>query len=106
MPRYSYEHAGSASECELGKGFEWAQSMKDEPLTKCPTCGKSITRQLSRISISVPKSNSYLKEKGFTKLVKRDKGVYENVTARDGDSRYMVSGKPETVPDLSKTISD
>ena len=43
---------------------------------------------------------------GFTKLVKRDDGVYENVTARNGDSRYMERGKPETVPDLSKTITD
>jgi len=39
-------------------------------------------------------------------LVRRDDGVYENVTARKGDSRYMERGKPETIPDLSKTISD
>jgi hypothetical protein len=39
-------------------------------------------------------------------LVKRDDGVYENVTARDGDSRYMQRDKPETIPDLSKTIAD
>jgi len=42
----------------------------------------------------------------YKNSVKRDDGVYENVTARNGDSRYMVKGKPETVPDLSKTISD
>jgi hypothetical protein len=28
------------------------------------------------------------------------------VTARDGDSRYMERGKPETIPDLTKTIGD
>jgi hypothetical protein len=39
-------------------------------------------------------------------LVKRDDGVYENVTARGDDSRYMERGKPGTVPDLSKTITD
>jgi hypothetical protein len=43
---------------------------------------------------------------GFTKLVRRDDGVYENVTARDGDSRYMLRDKPETMPNLKKTIRD
>ena len=52
------------------------------------------------------KSNSELRDLGFTKLVKRDDGVYENMTARCGDSRYMVKGKPETIPDLGKTISE
>ena len=57
-------------------------------------------------SVSCPKSNGELRDLGFTKLVKRDDGVYENVTARDGDSRYMERGKPQTIPDLSKTIAD
>ena len=43
---------------------------------------------------------------GFTKLVKRDDGVYENVTARDGDSRYVVRDKTDTLPNLKKTIRD
>ena len=43
---------------------------------------------------------------GFTKLVKRDDGVYENVTARKGDSRLVLRDKPETLPNLSKTIRD
>ena len=61
---------------------------------------------ISQISISCPKSDGELRDLGFTKLVKRDDGVYENVTARDGDSRYMERGKPDTIPDLSKTVSD
>jgi hypothetical protein len=60
---------------------------------------------ISRSNISTPKTNAELKDLGFTKLVKRDDGVYENVTQRDGDSRYMERGKKETIPDLSKTIS-
>jgi len=47
-----------------------------------------------------------LRDLGFTKLVKRDDGVYENVTARDGDSRYMERDKPDTIPNLRKTIRD
>jgi len=38
--------------------------------------------------------------------VRRDDGVYENVTARDGESRYVRQGKPETLPNLKKIIRD
>ncbi len=54
----------------------------------------------------VPTGNSTLKEKGFTKLVKRDEGVYENVTANDGEARYMKAGDAETLPHLHKKIGD
>lgn len=104
MPVYEYEHLGSP--CRLGQVFEVEQSMKDRPLKKCPQCANPIKKIISRINISCPKSNSELRDLGFTKLVRRDDGVYENVTTRDGDSRYMRSGEPETIPDLSKTVSD
>lgn len=104
MPVYEYEH--QEEPCELGMIFEVTQPMDEKHLSKCPQCGQAIRKIVSRINISCPKGNSELKDMGFTKLVKRDDGVYENVTARDGDSRYMERGKPETIPDLSKTISD
>ena len=80
--------------------------MAEAPLAQCPACGGPVGKVVSRININTPRGNSDLKDLGFTKLVKRDDGVYENVTARNGDSRYMVRGKPETVPDLKKTIGD
>jgi len=46
-----------------------------------------VKRLISSASISSPISNSKLKELGFTKLVKRDKGVYENVTKKQGRSK-------------------
>ena len=104
MPVYEYEHLNDA--CDLGAIFEVQQPMDEKSLSKCPQCGKGVKKIVSRINISCPKTNGELKDMGFTKLVKRDDGVYENVTARDGDSRYMERGKPETIPDLSKTISD
>lgn len=104
MPVYEYEHDDAP--CSLGKVFDFRQSINDEALTKCPECGGAVHKIISRINISCPKTNSELRDLGFTKLVKRDDGVYENVTARGKDSRYMVKGKPETVPDLSKTISE
>jgi putative FmdB family regulatory protein len=104
MPVYEYEHREGP--CELGLIFEVTQPMDDKSLSTCPKCGQKIRKIVSRINISCPKTNTELRDMGFTKLVKRDDGVYENVTARDGDSRYMERGKAETIPDLSKTISD
>ncbi len=104
MPVYEYEHLGDP--CSMGKVFDVRQSIKENCLARCPQCGEPVKKLISRISISTPKSNRELRELGFTKLVKRDDGVYENVTARDGESKVMVRGKDETIPDLSKTIRD
>jgi len=57
-------------------------------------------------AIAIPTANSTLKNAGFTKLVKRDEGVYENVTATGSEARYMRAGKPETLPHLHKKIGD
>ena len=56
--------------------------------------------------VSVPVSNSDLKNQGFTKLVKRDNGVYENVTATGDEKRYMKRGDKDSIPHLNKKISD
>ena len=104
MPVYEYEH--QAEPCALGKVFDVDQSINDKQLTRCPTCSGPVQKLISRTNISCSRSNSELRDLGFTKLVRRDDGVYENVTARNGDSRYMVKGKPETIPDISKTITD
>jgi putative FmdB family regulatory protein len=104
MPIYEFEHV--EGHCSLGKVFDFKQSIDDEPLSRCPQCSGKVKKIVSRINISCPKTNSELRDMGFTKLVRRDDGVYENVTARGNDSRYMVRGKNETIPDLSKTLSD
>ena len=104
MPVYEYEHLKTS--CNRGKLFEIRQSIADPELQSCPDCNGPVHRVLSLTNISTPKGNSELRDMGFTKLVKRDDGVYENVTRRDGDSRYMIKDRPETIPNLSKTISD
>jgi len=65
-----------------------------------------VGRIIARPNINRPKGDTELRDLGFTKLVRRDDGVYENVTARDGESRYMVKGRPETMPDVKKNIKD
>lgn len=104
MPIYEYQHLNES--CSRGEIFEFSQSIHDEPLVICPDCGKPVRKIISRMNINTPKTNSELKDLGFTKLVRRDDGVYENVTARDGESKVMHRDKPDTYPNLKKTIRD
>jgi putative FmdB family regulatory protein len=104
MAIYEYEH--EEKPCAWGKVFEFRQSIHDEPLKTCPHCGKRVHKIISTPYINTPKTNTELRDLGFTKLVRRDNGVYENVTARNGESKIMEGGKPETYPNLKKTIRD
>ena len=65
-----------------------------------------VTKVLSPPAIGISAGNAKLKELGFTKLVKRDDGVYENVTRSGDEHRYMKSGSPESMPHLHKKIGD
>lgn len=56
--------------------------------------------------ISTPTGDSHLKNLGFTKLVRRDHGVYENVTATGNEKRYMNAGDASSLPDIKRKISD
>ena len=77
MPIYEYRHKGKPGDtCE--ETFEFFQKMSDDTLTKCPVCGRAVEKILSRFSgASDRMAPSRLKDLGFTKLVRRDKGVYE-----------------------------
>jgi len=104
VPVYEYEHLDGI--CEWGKIFEFKQSIHDDPLDACPNCKGPVRKIISKINVSTPKTNSELRDQGFTKLVRRDNGVYENVTAREGESKIMYRDKPGTYPHLKKTIAD
>ncbi len=104
MPIYEYEHDGVP--CHLGKVFEVQQSIHDDAATVCPDCEGTIHRIISHTNVNTPKGNAELRDLGFSKLVKRDDGIYENVTARKGESKIMERGKSETMPDFSKIIKD
>ncbi len=72
-----------------------------------PTDPQASVRYLPSVPVVHRRvGDSELKERGFTKLVRRDVGVYENVTALDKEARYFVAGKPETAPHLNKKIGD
>ncbi len=81
--------------CELA-GIAPGETPADEPVEKL----------LFAPGISAPAGDSKLKEMGFTKLVKRDTGVYENVTASGSENRFMTAGDSGSLPHLHKKISD
>ncbi|THB68173.1 MAG: zinc ribbon domain-containing protein [Desulfovibrio sp.] len=80
MPLYEYEHMETP--CDLGQVFEISQPLADEPLTACPKCGGPVRKLLSAPRSFSTHTNAELRDAGFSKLVRRDKGVYENVTAQ------------------------
>jgi putative FmdB family regulatory protein len=107
MPVYEYGASGESEGCKVcNPGFSIHQGMNEESLKKCPECGSDIKRLLFVPNISAPTSDTEYRDMGFTKLVKRDDGVYENVTQRGGESKYMERGKADTMPDISKIIRD
>ena len=65
-----------------------------------------VRKVLTPPGIAVPKSNADIRNMGFTKLVKRDDGVYENVTRSGEEARYMRRGETDTLPHLNKKIGD
>lgn len=65
-----------------------------------------VRRLVSAPAIAIPVGNSDLRGKGFTKLVRRDDGVYENVTRGADEPRYMKAGDPATLPHLHRKIGD
>ncbi len=79
MPIYQYKATDEAKSCKACKdGFEIIQSMKDKELKTCPECNSPVRKVPSLVSGGVPMmSDGNLRDKGFKKLVRRDKGVYE-----------------------------
>lgn len=66
-----------------------------------------VERVLTRAPSAVVQTfNSEYRNLGFTKLVKRDNGVYENVTAIDGEKRYMRADDPSSAPHINRKVGD
>ena len=82
MPVYVYKHSGRKKCTICGEGFEVRQSMSEEPLAKCPECGAPVKRIITGVNIRTGPStksvlsNKSLKQHGFHKLVREEKGVY------------------------------
>lgn len=113
MPRYDYfceangltvEVVHSINERMLNWG-EVCDRNKIDPGDTDPATpvSKVIT---SAPMASTPVGDSTLKNWGFSKLVRRDDGVYENMTRTGKESRYVRAGDPSTMPDFRKKLGD
>ena len=112
MPIYNYH-------CPVnGLTLEVQHSMKEDLTTWAQLCEKAgcglgetsadapVERILYPVGLATPRGDAKLKELGFTKLVRRDKGVYENVTALDGEKRFMKADDPSSYPDIKRRVGD
>lgn len=80
MPLYEYRATDGG--CEKCKDcLTLLRKMSDPPLENCPHCDAPLRKLVSAPAKPLPDilSDSHAKSKGFHKLVKKDKGVYEKV---------------------------
>ncbi len=111
MPKYDYYCEANDKTIEVSHGINtklktWGEVCFASQTPLDDTDALAPVRIVIRpIAIGFPTGNSKLKEHGFTKLVKRDDGVYENVTATGSEKRYMKAGDKTSMPHLHKKIS-
>ncbi len=65
-----------------------------------------VSKVIHAPHLSLPTGDSKLRETGFTKLVRRDKGLYENVTAAEGEARFLSADGEDAAPRFSDKIRD
>ena len=108
MPIYEYEHEqpDPSNTCDLGLIFEVEQSISEDPLRYCPLCGGNVKKIISLTIHRSPHSDRELRDQGFSKLVKREDGVYENVTAREGESKVVRADDMASMASLKPTLGD
>lgn len=107
MPRYDYHCGANGQTVEVHHGIDERLSTWGElclragvRLGETPAAAE-VERVIHAPALSFPRSDSELKSRGFTKLVRRDDGVYENVTARDGESRVVSRDDPGSIAGLN-----
>lgn len=113
MPRYDYICKANEQIVEVTHSIHeslttWGQlcELADLPIGDTPEAAPIEKIILTAPMANMPIGDAGIKDLGFTKLVKRDDGVYENVTRTGSESRYAVAGDPSTMPHLSKKLGD
>lgn len=112
MPVYEYHCPANGTTAQVFHGMNdrlstWAELHAAAGLPAGDTPDDApVERLLFASGVNTPQGDSSLKNLGFTKLVKRDTGVYENVTATSKEKRYMQSGDASSMPDFKSKITD
>lgn len=112
MPLYRYHCPSNGEVREVRHGMTvdvqtWGELCERlaEPPGDTPR-DAPVERILFAVGLVTPRGDSELKSMGFTKLVKREKGVYENVTALDGEKRYVRADDASSLPDFQRRKLD
>jgi predicted nucleic acid-binding Zn ribbon protein len=75
MPIYNYTHITPSPDCE--DPFELMVEM-DQTIDSCPKCGGPVKKMIARFAVGRNVlSTSNIKEKGFQRWRRKEKGVYE-----------------------------
>ena len=113
MPRYDYYCDANGQSVEARHGISekietWGQLCELTGSDLGETMPDSAVRKIITVApmANTPKGDSYLKNQGFTKLVKRSDGTYENVTRTGTEKRFLDHKDPTSMPHLHKKISD
>lgn len=113
MPRYDYFCAANGQTIEVVHSLKLKLSTWGElcDMAGLPLAGTDQAEPIERVitqppMANTPVGNSGLKDLGFTKLVKRDDGVYENMTRSGTEKRYMKAGDLASMPEFNRKLSD
>jgi putative FmdB family regulatory protein len=82
MPIYEYN-------CSKCGDFETMQKMSDKPLSKCPTCGRKVTKLISSTTFQLKGSGWYITDyarKGDSGGAKGDKGDSKSESKSTGST--------------------
>ena len=113
MPRYDYHCDENGQTVEVVHPIavrleRWGELCERANIDTGTTSPESSIRKIITVApmANTPTGNVGLKDMGFTKLVKRDDGVYENVTRSGSEKRFMKAGDPSSMPHFHKKLSD
>ena len=114
MPRYDYECEKNGWTVEVRHGIHeklttWGEVCERAEIDPGDTpLNTPVERLISAPSLAFPKGNSELKGMGFTKLVRRSDGNYENVTATGDESRVVKRDDAASIEglNLAKKVGD
>jgi hypothetical protein len=112
MPVYNYYCPANDTALEVHHGMRedlhtWGELCARLGLAPGDTpVDAPVERLLYAPALHSPAGNSDLKAQGFTKLVRREKGVYENVTATGDEKRYVRADDPGSMPDFKRKVGD
>ena len=100
MPTYDYECA------KCGHRFDAFQSMSEDPLRKCPSCGKAGLRRLigGGLGVIFKGSGFYqtdYRSQGYHEAAKKDKPA----SGTDGDKKAKRADKPKAKTSSSSSSS-